>query len=244
MELLFLSHCLQRKHNVKQLRSTQRLLSLAILRAFKSTSTLGSLVLANWLPLDLQAIKLTACHSFKLPDDHPVVVRLFRNDKSFLFGSPILSLRNVPVNFPQKSYITTLEPWQSLPFYISIFPHKVPNLFPDRADECFIFTDGSLKNSISGCSVVVTISTGILKTNFFRLPDDTSIFEAETQAIIIALNFIKKVQSLYTNFTIHTDSKAVLASLSSRQKAGSTTNKVQSLSNLRRKRESTSFCVG
>ena len=140
-----------------------------------------------------------------------------------------MSLRNVPVNFPQKSYITTLEPWQSLPFYISIFPHKVPNLFPDRADECFIFTDGSLKNPISGCSVVVTISTEILKTNFFRLPDDTFIFEAETRAIITALHFIKKVQSLYTNFTIHTDSKAVLASLSSRQKAGSTTNKVQAL---------------
>ena len=70
-----------------------------------------------------------------------------------------------------------------------------------------IYTDGSKEDSKVGCTVIADNHS-----NMQRLPDDSSIFNAEAKAIHLALDFIRTCDA-NNDFIIFSDSLPVLKAI-------------------------------
>ena len=83
---------------------------------------------------------------------------------------------------------------------------KIQNKFPDHYH---IYTDGSKQGKKVGCAAISQ-----KKETLKRLPNEASIYSAETTAIDLAMNIIANHKA--SKFIIYTDSKSVLLALQNR----------------------------
>ena len=223
------SHCLLKMYNRNCLRLVQRLMTTTIIRSFKSCSTNAALILSNSTPLDLKAFELTARHAFLLPKESFIRSRLLENPKSLFFGFEDLLPENFYLDQRQPSFFSTLPPWTAKPFLVNIAFSYLPELFPTSNDACFIFTDGSKKRSVVGYALVATCQSRMLTTKIGRLPNTTSVLDAELQAIHSALEVARDFKSDFSSFTIFTDSQGALSQLLRSRKVSSEIFNLQAL---------------
>ena len=236
------SHCLSNKYNKRRLRLVQRLMTTTIIRSFKSCSTNAALVLSNSTPLDLKALDLTARLAIQLPPETFIRSRLFENPKSLFYGFEDLLPDNFYVEQLVMSFFSTLPPWTTRPFSVNISISHHPELLPTSDNSCFLFTDGSKKNSVVGYGVVATFKPGLLTTKVGRLPNSTSIVDAELQAIYSALKVARDFKNNFTSFKVYTDSQGALQQLLRSRKVTSKLFNIQALATEVGRENSLEFC--
>jgi ribonuclease HI len=198
--------------SVAAIRSTQRLMALIILRAFKATSTEACLALCGFLPLDLRIAELAAGRLLVIRS--PFSPRAAQTLHKFF---PNLNL-SLPCAVPSRHFSAFLPPWLHPPLLpLVILPPEGPiPLLPLEPTSIRIFTDGSVIGGCTGYGLVVVNSAGLVATCRGKLPDDCSIFQAEGQAILQALRYTVNLDPLPSLLEIFSDSRAALvASLSS-----------------------------
>ena len=203
---------IDRAKSVSALRSTQRLMALIILRAFKATSTEACFALCGFLPLDLRIAELAAGRLLAIKS--PFSPRAVCTIRKWL---PNISLPT-PCAVPSRFFSPLFPPWlrpSLLPLVVLPAEEYIPPL-PQDSKTIRVYTDGSVIGGCTGYGLVVVNSAGPLASCRGKLPSECSIFQAEGQAILEALIFASNVVPSPSCIEILSDSRAALiASLSS-----------------------------
>lgn len=210
------------------------------LGAFRTTPMTSLHVEANELPLRLRREKLALQYIIKLKSNasNPAYDCVFETNFTPLFAAkpktiPTLGIRlcqalsdtGINLDAIAKHIMLASPPWLLYPpgFDYTLFSlgkksNTSPDLYTSMYNELIsekydgyqkIFTDGSKQNPAVSAAAV-TASKFLVK----RLPDHASIFSAEAQAILLALDIIK--QSNNQQFLIISDSYSCIKSIENR----------------------------
>ena len=202
----------QRKWCQTKLRSIQRLILATTLRSFKTISTSTALVLSGSVPMEMRAQNLAIQSQLKRYNSP--AVRYHIHNSAFI---PAV-LRHCNID-PSQLDIPCNPLLLPSPIPISISPTPItPTLLPSDPTHVYLFTDGSKSSEGVAFAVVSTTRQGIGTVIRRRLPDNASIFEAESCAISVALDLIRSNIQQYSAASIYTDSRASLQALSSKKK--------------------------
>ena len=237
----------QFKHNSRLLDSVQRTMAISALKAFHSVSIPASLVLANWPPLSLQVDTLACKYLAKsllsshgnLPSD--LADRCSQHIRNCLAKADC----SVPTNttFPLPSIMEPIAPslwneqppWTPKPFSAEAATGSLPALLPTTGT-VHVFTDGSKTHTRVGSAAVVCHSSGVVVNFEQRLSDHASSYDAECQAVLLALTKIQEdlSGSLLRDakaITIFTDCQSVIKAIATRGggKISQTTRLIQEL---------------
>jgi len=216
---------IERVRSIRALRSTQRLMALVILRAFKSTSAEACFALCGFLPIDLRIAELAACRllSIKSPVS-PSAVRTIKNK----FPNIELSQQ---ISIPTRHYSPLLPPWllPALPPLVILPADGFIPLLPSKSGTVRVYTDGSVISGCVGYGLVVVNSSGIVSTCRGKLPDFCSIFQAEGQAILQAIRYVSTIVPKPEFVEIFSDSRAALVSSLSSERVSSPFHDVRTL---------------
>ena len=210
------------------------------LGAFRTTPISSLHVEANELPLKLRRQKLALQYIIKLKANpsNPAYSSVFQPNYTVLFDAkpnaiPTLGLRlrqalagsGINLNSIALHTLPSLPPWLLQPpgfdytlynmgtkldtppdQYLSAYHELISEKYEDYTK---IFTDGSKQgNAVAAAAVMVN------KVLVKRLPDHASIFSAEAQAIVLALNIIS--QSSNQHFLILSDSLSCVEAIKNR----------------------------
>ena len=194
--------------SISILKSTQRLMALVILRAFKSTSAEACLALTGLLPIDLRIAELAAFRLSAIRS--PVSPRAFLTICKKFPNTELSQSFSVP-----KRYFSPFHPpWLTpalQPLIILPAEGLIP-LLPSAPGTVRVYTDGSVISGCTGYGLVVVNSSGIVATCRGKLPNDCSIFQAEGQAILQAIRFAITIVPKPSFIEIFSDSRAALIS--------------------------------
>lgn len=201
------------------------------LGALKSSPTNSLLVEAKEMPLAIRR---------QLLSDNYILRKLTMSDDviSSIHSAKIIINSKCP-NKPLSSYIKSLDYLNdhnikifdkfhiyTYDYYIQIFIPTI-NYFPHKKNTPFlnilfinymkthfsseiqIFTDGSKKSSGTGCAFTCP---SFNQSRTFKLPDSTSIFNAEAYAILSSLQYVQSINT-HSKFVICTDSLSSLQAL-------------------------------
>jgi len=225
--------------HIKSLNPVQNTAIRICLGAFRTSPVSSLLVEAYELPLALRRDKLSLQYITKLAStpNNPAYDCVFKSNFKVLFESkpgltPTLGIRmnqslldtGINLNCIAKSSLPTIPPWTiKTPIFIYTLhtignkadtpPHgfhaKFNELLSVFEDYMHIYTDGSKDGATVGAAAV---TKGQIMVR--RLPDHASIFSAEAQAILLALDIAN--QSAQTKVLIMSDSLSCLQSIENR----------------------------
>jgi hypothetical protein len=193
----------QRKKLKQKLRGTQRKMAQLITRTFRSSSTEALLVLSGLAPIDSRIQEIEAIRSLE-----------FSNQP---FGPPSKAVANrLPLKSPPAQDIerTTPSHFQDRPLWGEGLAHKIKRvpktpilpLSPEEPGTVRICTDGSvLSNNQVGYAVVVV---GPVTTIQKALSPGSTIFQAESMALLEALRWLVILGRSYQSGEIYSDSNA------------------------------------
>ena len=104
----------------------------------------------------------------------------------------------------QPKSFTFLEKSESNPHILKDYFRKLQSLYKNCQQ---IYTDGSKEESKVGCAVISDNHS-----NMQRIPDDSSIFTAETKVVDLALDFLRTCDT-NNKFNLFSDSLSVLKAM-------------------------------
>ena len=188
---------LRYKWCTRKLRSAQRGVTKHITRAFKTSSTLSLLVIANVLPAELRAIELTFSRYLCLKSN-PFSVSAYALIKPLL-----LSLPNSDIDLANARWHNDkVPPWSSQKN--DHFALSVPTQCQYYA--LLIYTDGSkfLDEVGAAAFFINELNTSSLT---WKLPNYVTILQAELFAIFSALKFALQTTHVHSKIIIRCDSK-------------------------------------
>ena len=160
----------------RKLRSTQRHMTRCIARSFKTVSSTALLVITNNLPADYLVLQHTCSRYFQLhsvpfaPSARKAILHLLEN----------LPTNDLDVLSNSKSYLR--PPWSQSRDIIA--RKEALNLTNNFHYE--IYTDGSKSRLGVGAAAVIVGPNGNITSFAWKIPDHSSVQQAETYAILLA----------------------------------------------------------
>ena len=207
------------------LKSTQRSLTLVILRVFKSTSMEACLALSHLLPIELRIAELAASRFLRLkPTFSPCAANTIR--RCF----PLIDLSQSTLH-PMRFFSPLFPPWAQpslRPLVILPRDFHLPLLPPDSST-MRIYTDGSVIGGCTGYGRLVCSHTCITATCRGKLPYNCSVFQAEGEAILQGLLFASATTPQPKSVEIFSDSRAALLSSLSADRINSPFTEIRTL---------------
>lgn len=210
--------------------------------AFKSSPIPSLQVDCSIMPIDLQVIKASGQHFARRQQDPDspstlLISQAFDSHPGWTYRKNILTVlgpsEEHPMVHPTPKQV--IPPWQMAGAMVCDYwcchksempPAIIAALFREHmethSNTVSVFTDGSKSEDFVGCAVTIPAMN---LSDSRSLPTDTSIFTAETIAIVIAMELIDKLPP--QNYTIFSDSKSVLATLKHFETKNPYTNKVR-----------------
>ena len=207
------------------LRSTQRSLTLVILRVFKSTSIEACLALSHLLPIELRIAELAASRFLRLkPIFSPCAA------KTILRRFPLIDLSQSTLH-PMRFFSPLFPPWAQPSLRpLIILPRDIHlPLLPPDSSTMRIYTDGSVIGGCTGYGLLVCSHTGITATCRGKLPYNCSVFQAEGEAILQGLLFASATTPQPKSVEIFSDSRAALLSSLSADRINSPFTEIRTL---------------
>lgn len=165
----------------------QRCALIGVVKAYKTVSTETINVLSGVIPIDIKARSINILH------------RLYKMRKDVYIGD-----RSIINEELEVEYKNLTEPWKDLTvewYYqdIDIYDFK-------------IFTDGSKIENRVGCAfIVIDKYNQYIHREKHRLQDGNTVFQAETWALLKAVQFVRL--NKLNNVGIYTDSRSALQAL-------------------------------
>ena len=92
-----------------------------------------------------------------------------------------------------------------------------------------IYTDGSKTDDGVGCAFVVYKNGEEISSQHYRLPNYSTVFQAELIAIKVSLEYLTDHSVLPTSVTLHTDSQSSLQAIRDRENRSPIVNDIQNL---------------
>ena len=201
------------KSQVKKLRSAQRRFSILILRAFRTSSTEGLLLLSGLTPIDYRLREITSIRFLQ-----------FSNTLSFCPSSAkianfLLRSSNAPAELEilQRAHFQNYPPWSSrpLPIVEKINREPILPLAASGPSAVNIYTDGSVINESVGFAIAVADQNDIIYKLQVSLPKHCSAYQAECCALRQALQWINQTAYTFETYNIYSDSSTALAAATS-----------------------------
>ena len=194
------SAALQRKQNLKLLRSVQRTAAIFITRSFKSVSTESLLIMPNLFPIDLKIFEITALRYFS------------KRDPQFSSSSE-KHLKKVLPSVPFMPRIEQTASPHSNGFPSWIFNYKIGFISPNETVSLASAENGTVRvypcgfheGTSAGFCIVATDATGIANIQHGSLEVDT-IYQVSSFAIL----FVNQ-QTIYSKAEIFVPSLSTLS---------------------------------
>ena len=205
-----------------KMRSIQRMILMTTIRSFKTISTKSALIISNTIPLEMRAQNLALCSILKrqqrAENIYGTVVQTILDD---------CSINPMELDTPRRSFHTTGLVPNHLPFTVSYPTNNYPDLTPSSHDTWFVFTDGSKTEHGTAFAAILTNHLGVVRKIQMKLPEQANIFEAESCAILTALNLIRAHALPLQEVYIYSDAKSVLQQIATTKNVSGLTYRIQ-----------------
>ena len=206
-----------------KLRSVQRLMAISVTRCFRTVSTGTALVLANYIPMEMRALKLSVITALKHSCEYQYTPAPIR--RLFL----ACSIKASELYIPVRSFLLSVPPWSRSFLNVNLSSTTVPSMLPATNNSWYIYTDGSKNGDRVSFAILITNVTGIIFQRQGRLPKESTIFDAETQGILSGLSDILPLTDRNADITVYSDSRSSLQALLSTRKVLPQTREIQKL---------------
>jgi ribonuclease HI len=219
---------------IRRLESVQRLATIHITGALKSTASDVLNVHANIPPMSVQVRSTcfrAALRFATLPKTHPLHPLVHRAMKQGILRRHNSQIHVLFDIFPELTSDAIEEipsigrnPWTKMPFTVRIAETRDKGMEEDEQEGLTIYTDGSgLAGGIGAAAVAYDEGRriGTLRYHMGKKEEHT-VFEAETTGVLLGLQLARKLRRRGQNITIALDNQAVLKAVqSTRSQSGS-----------------------
>jgi len=198
-------------------------MAISVTRCFRTVSTLSALVLANWIPMEMTALKLATIAALKLNNEREYTPAPIRR----LYQT--CSIKADQLYLPVQSSLLSLPPPSRSFLQVHLSSSAYPSLLPTSSHCWYVYTDGSKIGDQISFAVVITNCTGVILQRQCRLAKESTIFEAETLGILTGLADILTLVDPNSDISVFSDSKSALQALTSLRKVLPPTQQIQRL---------------
>lgn len=177
-------------HQLRKLKSIQRIPLLKISKAFRTVSNISLNILCNLKPINLTIEK------------EIFMFKLFQLKQTAAYN-------DISINPSEIQY--ELDIWKTHPAKLKAINYTKNDISLKKIN---IYTDGSVSNdTVGGAFVALDEFNHIIKIDKLKLPKYSTIYDAELIAILEATKFANSFKEK-TSFTINSDSLSSLQALS------------------------------